>query len=76
MDCYYCKAKEQCNAAVQQGSVMCMVNQMKYGGTHADDPEPDRQRPRFCSACGQPLVIRERNRYCNNPRCYMRYRDV
>lgn len=76
MDCYYCHAKTFCRSYVQPGSVMCVANLIKAGRTHADDPEPDRQRPRFCSACGQPLVIRERNRYCNNPRCYMRYKDV
>lgn len=34
-ECYYCKAKEHCIAAAQPGSVVCMVNRMRYGGTHA-----------------------------------------
>lgn len=37
MDCYYCKAKEYCIAAAQPGSMICLVNRMRYGGTHADD---------------------------------------
>lgn len=47
MNCYYCKAKGQCLAAAQPGSVMCMVNRMRYGGTHADD-RPPRQEGGFC----------------------------
>ena len=40
MDCYYCKAKNECMAAAQPGSVVCLVNRMRYGGTHADDRPP------------------------------------
>lgn len=40
MECYYCKAKAYCIAATQPGSVVCMVNRMRYGGTHADDAPP------------------------------------
>ena len=29
-ECYYCKAKEHCIAAAQPGSVVCMVNRMRY----------------------------------------------
>jgi len=32
MDCYYCKAKEHCIAAAQPGSMVCLVNRMRYGG--------------------------------------------
>lgn len=35
VDCYYCKAKEHCTAAAEPGSVVCMVNRMRYGGTAA-----------------------------------------
>lgn len=54
MDCYYCKAKEYCIAAAQPGSMVCLVNRMRYGGTHADDAPP-RQDGGFCQYCGQPL---------------------
>lgn len=54
MDCYYCKAKEYCIAAAQPGSMVCLVNRMRYGGTHADDAPP-RQVGGFCQYCGQPL---------------------
>lgn len=76
MDCYYCKAKGHCGSFVQPGSIICLSNQLHYGGTHADDPTPDIEKPRFCSACGHPLVIRERYRYCNNTQCYKRFKDV
>ena len=63
MDCYYCKAKKYCMAAAQPGSMMCLVNRMRYGGTHADDAPP-RQVGGFCQYCGQPLreIGRERLR--------------
>ena len=50
-DCYYCKAKNQCIAAAQPGSVVCIINRMRYGGTHAED----RPRPQLggcCQYCG------------------------
>lgn len=50
MDCYYCKAKEYCIAAAQPGSMVCLVNRMRYGGTHADDAPP-RQDGGFCQYC-------------------------
>ena len=31
MECYNCKAKEHCIAAGQPGSVICMMNILKYG---------------------------------------------
>ena len=30
MDCYDCKAKSVCAAVVQRGSVMCLMNRMRY----------------------------------------------
>lgn len=31
-NCYTCKAKSECSAAAQPGSIMCMVNRMRFGG--------------------------------------------
>lgn len=76
MDCYYCKAKAHCSAAVRPGSIMCMVNQMRYGGTHADDPPPVEGRGGYCRFCGKPLRIIDGTRFCNNPRCEHRYEQV
>jgi hypothetical protein len=73
MSCYYCHAKTFCGAAVQPGSVVCMVNQMRYGGTHAGDPPPVGDRGTYCRFCGQPLKIIGRERFCNNPRCGHHY---
>lgn len=75
MDCWYCKAREYCVAAVQQGSVMCMVNLMRYGGTHAND-EPRRQSGDFCQYCGHRLKEIGRERFCNNVNCRNRYVNV
>ena len=33
MDCYDCKAKSVCAAVVQPGSVLCLMNRMRYCGT-------------------------------------------
>ena len=74
-ECYYCKAKEHCIAAAQPGSVVCMVNRMRYGGTHADDPPP-RTEAVYCQFCGQPLKVIGQKRFCNNTRCLNRYNDV
>lgn len=75
MDCYYCKAKKYCMAAAQPGSMMCLVNRMRYGGTHADDAPP-RQVGGFCQYCGQPLREIGRERFCNNVNCRNRYVSV
>lgn len=32
MDCYNCKAKSVCAAVVQPGSVICLMNRMRYCG--------------------------------------------
>lgn len=73
-DCYNCKAKSKCNAAVEPGSVMCMVNRLHYGGTHADD-RPTRP-PMHCQYCGQLLKVIGNKRFCNNVSCFNRYQDV
>lgn len=75
MRCYACKAKEYCSAAVQPGSFVCMVNLMRYGGTHADDT-PLRQYGNFCQYCGNPLKVVGSNRYCDNVLCENRFRSV
>lgn len=75
MDCYYCKAKEYCIAAAQPGSMICLVNRMRYGGTHADDAPP-RQAGGFCQYCGRPLREIGRERFCNNVNCRNRYMSV
>lgn len=75
MDCYYCKAKENCIAAAQPGSMVCLVNRMRYGGTHADDAPP-RQDGGFCQYCGQLLREIGRERFCNNVNCRNRYVSV
>ena len=75
MDCYYCKAKAQCSAAVMPGSVMCLINRMHHGGTHADEM-PQRQKGDFCMYCGQHLRQIGSERFCNNPNCRNRYVNV
>lgn len=75
MSCYSCKAKYNCSSAVQEGSVMCMVNKLHYGGTHGEE-EPQRQVGSFCQYCGKPLKVYGSERFCNNPRCHNRYVNV
>lgn len=74
-DCYYCKAKKECIAAAEPGSVVCMVNRMRYGGTHADE-RPARQAGSFCQFCGKRLMEIGSVRFCNNVNCENRYEDV
>ena len=74
-NCYTCKAKTVCSAAVQPGSIMCMMYRMRLGGTHADE-EPYRQPGRFCQYCGKPLREIGTERFCDNPSCVNRYQDV
>ena len=64
MDCYDCKAKSVCAAVVQPGSVLCLMNRMRYCGTHAEE-EP-RHRLREIG----------RKRFCNNVNCRNRYVNV
>ena len=73
--CLGCKAKDVCIAAVQPGSVMCMVNRMRYGGTHADDA-PRRQEGDYCQYCGSRLRVIGRERFCNNVNCTNRFESV
>lgn len=61
MECYNCKAKEYCIAEAQPGSLVCLMNRMRYGGTHADDPSP-RQVRNYGKFCGKPLTHAERIR--------------
>lgn len=75
MECYNCKAKAHCIAAVQLGSVMCKINLMKYGGTHADDA-PYRQAGNYCQYCGERLRVIGMERFCNNVNCEHRYINV
>lgn len=75
MDCYYCKAKNECMAAAQPGSVVCLVNRMRFGGTHADD-RPPRQVGNFCQFCGRPLCQIGEERFCNNVNCRNRFVNV
>ena len=74
-ECFNCKAKDHCIAAAEPGSVMCMVNRMRYGGTHADD-SPPRQPGNFCQYCGQPLLVIGTERFCNNVNCSNRFQNV
>ena len=75
MECYRCKAKSHCLAAAQPGSIMCQVNLMRYGGTHADDVPP-RQKGEFCQFCGKPLRQIGQERFCNNVNCQNRFVNV
>lgn len=70
MDCYDCKAKSVCAAVVQPGSVICLMNRMRYCGTHAEE-EPQRQQGDYCQYCGQRLREIGRERFCNNVNCRM-----
>lgn len=63
------------DGAAQPGSMVCLVNRMRYGGTHADDAPP-RQVGGFCQYCGQPLREIGRERFCNNVNCRNRYVSV
>ena len=75
MRCNDCKAKGVCLAAAEPGSVMCMINRMRYCGTHAD-VEPQRQQGDYCQYCGHRLRELGRERFCNNVKCLNRYVNV
>lgn len=75
MDCYDCKAKSVCAAVVQPGSVICLMNRMRYCGTHAEE-EPRRQQGDYCQYCGHRLREIGRERFCNNVNCQNRYVNV
>lgn len=74
-NCYNCKVKSECIAAAQSGSVACLVNRMRFGGTHAAD-EPPRQLGRFCQYCGHPLREIGTERFCNNANCPNRHQNL
>lgn len=76
MDCYDCKAKSVCAAVVQPGSVLCLMNRMRYCGTHAEE-EPRRQRGDYCQYCGHRLREIGRERFCNNvPKAQLVIADI
>lgn len=75
MSCYNCKAKHNCLATVQKGSIMCLANKLNYSGTHGEE-ESYRQEGTFCQYCGKPLKVYGSERFCNNPRCQNRYVNV
>lgn len=62
-------------AVVQPGSVLCLMNRMRYCGTHAEE-EPRRQRGDYCQYCGHRLREIGRERFCNNVNCRNRYVNV
>lgn len=74
MSCYDCKAKYICSSAVQEGSVMCLINKIHSGVTHGD--EEQKPQARYCSYCGQPLKITGSQKFCNNVRCINRFKNV
>ena len=39
MSCYTCKAKNYCASAVQEDSIVCMMNKIRYGGTHGEEEQ-------------------------------------
>ena len=67
--------KSVCAAVVQPGSVICLMNRMRYCGTHAEE-EPRRQQGDFCQYCGHRLREIGRERFCNNVNCQNRYVNV
>lgn len=75
MDCYSCSAKSECLEAVQPGSVMCLLNQLRCGRTKTN-AQPIRQPGEFCQFCGQRLKAIGRQRFCANPSCVNRFRDA
>lgn len=75
MNCYSCEAKTKCIAAVQPGSVMCVVNRVRYCGTHADEAQKQQQGD-YCQYCGQRLRVIGRERFCNNVNCRNRFENV
>lgn len=70
--CDNCKANKECSVAVEPGSVVCMVNRLRYGGTHADNVA-SRQAGDFCQFCGHRLRTIGGKRFCNNVNCKNRY---
>ena len=73
--CDYCEANEHCILACQPGSMLCMVNRLRYGGTHADELRREKD-VKFCQYCGRRLRAIDSKKFCNNPNCINRYEDV
>ena len=74
MGCSSCKARHNCMAVVEPGSIACMAHQLQAGGTKADgNPYQTRGVPKFCPICGKPLKVIGAERFCNNVQCENRY---
>lgn len=74
MDCSSCKARLNCMAVVEPGSIACMAHLLQAGGTKADgNPYQTRGVPKFCPFCGKPLKVIGAERFCNNVQCENRY---
>lgn len=73
-ECINCKANTKCIAAAEPGSIVCVVNRLRYCGTHDEDsPKP---RPAYCQYCGHEMRVIDNKRFCNNVRCLNRYVDI
>ena len=67
MDCSSCKARHNCMAVVEPGSIACMAHLLQAGGTKADgNPYQTRGVPKFCPNCGKLLKVIGAGRFCNN----------
>ena len=74
MDCSSCKARHNCMAVVEPGSIACMAHLLQAGGTKADgNPYQTRGVPKFCPICGKPLKVIGAERFCNYVQCENRY---
>ena len=74
MDCSSCKARHNCMAVVEPGSIACMAHLLQAGGTKADgDRSPTGGVPILCPICGKPLKVIGAERFCNNVQCENRY---
>lgn len=73
--CDSCKAKNQCLAAVEPGSIMCTLNLMRSGHTHGDE-QPPKTQSEFCQYCGARLERIGTALFCSNMLCINRYVDL
>ena len=75
--CYNCAARNKCNAAVEYGSVICVLNRMQSGQSKASFiGEQKETKPTYCAYCGKPLKIIGSECFCNNVQCINRYKQV
>lgn len=74
--CYNCAAKNECSAAVEYGSIICMANRLRSGQTKASFINGTKGEVRYCSYCGKPLKVIGSQRFCNNVQCLNRYKEV